>query len=91
MSRATLSSLLAGSRPVLLDGAVGTELSRRGVRTTLPLWSANALLDAGALQTLAQVHLDYARAGAQILVTNTFRTTLRARLPAGLPACRRQA
>ncbi len=83
MPKATLSSLLAGSRPVLFDGAVGTELSRRGVRTTLPLWSANALLDAEALQTLAQVHLDYARAGAQILVTNTFRTTVRALQAAG--------
>ncbi len=82
MPRATLSSLLAGSLPVLLDGAVGTELSRRGVRTTLPLWSATALLDGEALQTLAQVHLDYARAGAQILITNTFRTTLRALQPA---------
>jgi S-methylmethionine-dependent homocysteine/selenocysteine methylase len=57
---------------------VGTELARRGVRTTLPLWSARALIDPGGAETLAGIHRDYARAGAEILVTNTFRTTLRA-------------
>ena len=40
-----LEALLERPRPVLLDGAVGTELARRGVDTTLPLWSARALLD----------------------------------------------
>ncbi len=62
MPEATLSSLVAGSRPVLLDGAVGTELSRRGVRTTLPLWSANALFDAEAFQTLAEVAVNLVQA-----------------------------
>ncbi len=34
---------------LILDGATGTELNRRGVDTGLPLWSANALLnDRGA-------------------------------------------
>lgn len=73
-----LSSLLTRPRPTLLDGAVGTELSRRGVRTTLPLWSARALIDPRGIETLRRIHEDYARAGAEILVTNTFRTTLRA-------------
>ncbi len=72
-----LDALLARPRPVLLDGAVGTELTRRGVDTTLPLWSARALFDDAGLQTLARIHEDYARAGAEILVTNTFRTTPR--------------
>jgi S-methylmethionine-dependent homocysteine/selenocysteine methylase len=73
-----LEALLARPEPVLLDGAVGTELSRRGVDTTLPLWSARALLSDSGLDTLARIHEEYARAGAEILVTNTFRTTLRA-------------
>ena len=30
---------------LLLDGATGTELDRRGVDVPLPLWSAKALLD----------------------------------------------
>ena len=80
-----LEALLARPGPVLLDGAVGTELSRRGVDTTLPLWSARALLSDGGLQTLTRIHEEYARAGTEILVTNTFRTTLRALRRAGVP------
>lgn len=60
---------------VLLDGALGTELERRGVATPLPLWSGQALLDAP--DTLRQIHEDYARAGADVLAAATFRTTPR--------------
>jgi homocysteine S-methyltransferase len=77
MGTTRLDSILARPRPVLLDGAVGTELARRAVDTTLPLWSARALFDHNGLETLTRIHEDYARAGAEILVTNTFRTTLR--------------
>jgi len=56
---------------LLLDGPVGTELARRGVPTPLPLWSASATL--GAPATLAEIHADYARAGATIHTANTFR------------------
>lgn len=61
--------------PVLLDGATGTELERRGARMTAPLWSAHALLEAP--EVVRQIHLDYLRAGAQVLTTNTFRTHAR--------------
>jgi S-methylmethionine-dependent homocysteine/selenocysteine methylase len=66
----------------ILDGAMGTELARRGVDTGLPLWSANALLNAP--QTVCQIHRDYLLAGAQVLTTNTFRTNTRTLLRAGL-------
>ncbi|MFQ5877434.1 MAG: homocysteine S-methyltransferase family protein [Acidobacteriota bacterium] len=77
MTRPSLSDLLKAPRPILIDGAVGTELGRRGVHTTLPLWSAHALVSDHGLGVLRGIHSDYARAGADILVTNTFRTTLR--------------
>ena len=73
-----LARILARPRPVLLDGAVGTELARRGVPSGLPLWSAHAFLDSRWVCVLRGIHEDYARAGAEILVTNTFRTTRRA-------------
>ena len=73
-----MRELLARTRPVLLDGAVGTELARRGIPTTLPLWSAQALTSDEGLRVLTAIETDYAAAGAEILVTNTFRTTLRA-------------
>ena len=57
---------------LLLDGATGTELDRRGANISLPLWSARAILEAP--DTLLQIHMDYLRAGAEIITTNTFRT-----------------
>src|SRR5713226_1164265 len=51
--------------PVLLDGALGTELVRRGVR-----WRKHGLLtDAPAIE---QLHREYLAAGADVLRTNTF-------------------
>jgi len=66
------------SELLLLDGATGTELNRRGVDTGLPLWSANALTTDAGLAVLRQVHRDYLNAGADILTANTFRTHRRA-------------
>ncbi len=75
-----LARLLAG-RVLLLDGATGTELQRRGVDTTLPLWSARALLQAPAV--LHAIHADYVAAGADIITANTFRTHRRTLARAG--------
>lgn len=57
---------------LLLDGATGTELDRRGVDVGLPLWSARAMLEAP--DVLGAVHRDYLEAGAEAVTTNTFRT-----------------
>lgn len=69
-------------RPIVLDGATGSELDRRAVDTSLPLWSARALLDAP--EVLLQIHTDYLRAGAEIITANTFRTHRRSLAKAGL-------
>jgi homocysteine S-methyltransferase len=79
---------LAESRPILLDGATGTELNRRGVDTSLPLWSAAALLRAP--EVVRQIHADYVAAGAEVVTANTFRTHQRS-LQAGGVANARQA
>jgi len=73
---------LAAGRPILLDGATGTELERRGARCDLPLWSAHALIDAPAL--VARIHRDFAAAGAEVVTANTFRTQRRTLARAGL-------
>ena len=67
--------------PLLLDGATGTELNRRGVDTGLPMWSAKALLDAP--DVLRAIHRDYVLAGAEIITANTFRTHRRSLAAAG--------
>ncbi len=61
---------------------MGTELTRRNVNTTLPLWSA-AALDSSP-DVVAQIHADYVAAGATVLTANTFRTNTRALAKAGI-------
>ena len=61
----TLEARLNSRAPVLLDGAMGTELVRRGVR-----WRKHGLLtDADRVQ---QLHEEYLAAGAEVIRTNTF-------------------
>lgn len=66
---------LANPRPILIDGATGTELARRGLDTGTPIWSALALLEAP--QMVEAIHRDYLEAGAEVIITNTFRTQQR--------------
>ena len=78
----TFLERIAQPRPILLDGATGTELARRAVDIGLPLWSAKALLTAP--HVLSQIHADYVRAGAEIITANTFRTHRRSLAKGGL-------
>ncbi len=57
---------------MILDGPLGTELEARGVPTPLPGWSAHALETHP--EVVAEIHRDYAAAGATVHTTNTFRT-----------------
>jgi S-methylmethionine-dependent homocysteine/selenocysteine methylase len=63
---------LSQPKPILLDGATGTELDRRGVDTSLPLWSARALIEQP--DVVRSIHADYLAVGAELITTNTFRT-----------------
>ena len=65
-----------------MAGATGTEILRRGFPTKLPLWSAQVLFEKPEL--VKQIYLDYIRAGADIITTNTFRTQRRTLAKAGL-------
>lgn len=76
-------AFLHNNKLVVLDGAMGTELQRRGYDTKLPLWSATANFDSPEL--VEQIHKDFILAGADIITTNTFRTTKRTFSKAGTP------
>jgi homocysteine S-methyltransferase len=67
----TVDELFAGHDLILLDGATGTELERRGFALKAAGWSARAIDEAPEL--LSAIHRDYAEAGAQIVTANTFR------------------
>jgi homocysteine S-methyltransferase len=69
----SMSDLLKENQVILLDGAMGTELNRRGIDTTLPLWSAKAL--SLAPQVVQAIHREYFEAGSHVITANTFRTT----------------
>ncbi|MBL7960032.1 homocysteine S-methyltransferase family protein [bacterium] len=74
----TFSDRLSQSSIIILDGATGSELEARGVKTLLPLWSTVALLSREGRKTLRSIHRDYIHAGAEIITANTFRTNYRA-------------
>ena len=78
--RILLSDLMAAG-PVVLDGAMGTELGARGVDTTSGLWSALALTEAP--EAIAAVHADYLTAGARVICTNSYQAVVPALLRAG--------
>ncbi|RKY73605.1 MAG: 5-methyltetrahydrofolate--homocysteine methyltransferase [Candidatus Latescibacterota bacterium] len=60
--------LLSGDRPAFLDGAMGTELIKRGLRLGDPpeLWNLEGP------EKVLEVQRAYVEAGAQVLLTNTF-------------------
>jgi S-methylmethionine-dependent homocysteine/selenocysteine methylase len=74
LSKRFRERLVSGS-PLLLDAAMGTELQRRETDTSLPLWSARALI--ADPEVVWTIHGDEVAAGADILTANTFRTHAR--------------
>ena len=70
MSYNTINEKLLGGLPVLLDGGIGTEVMKRGVR-----WRQHGIEDAPDI--IRDIHIDYLNAGVDILTTHTFNLTKR--------------
>ena len=73
---------LAAGEVILLDGGTGTELERRGAPMHDAVWCAAATLSHGDL--LRTVHEDYVRAGASVIIANTYASNRLMLEPAGL-------
>ena len=58
----------------ILDGGMGQELLARGLPSNSTLWSANAILNEEYHPLVLGAHIDFIKAGAEIIVTNTFAT-----------------
>jgi homocysteine S-methyltransferase len=58
---------------VILDGAMATELEKRGADLNHALWSAKLLTENPNL--IKQVHLDYLQAGADIITTASYQAS----------------
>ena len=72
---------MTGSGVVLIDGGTGTELEKRGADMNDDAWCGPANIS--NREMLEKVHLDYIRAGAEIITTNTYATTRLMLEPAG--------
>lgn len=75
---------LEKSNVVILDGALATELERRGADLNDPLWSAKILLEAPEL--IRQVHYDYFVAGADVAISASYQATFEGFARRGLKA-----
>lgn len=80
MARPSIVDRLRGGEILIMDGATGSELQRRGVdvnkgsvRGRLGVWSAAANLDAP--EVVREIHEDYLKAGAEIITSNNFYTS----------------
>lgn len=90
MSTNGILDRLESGDTLLLDGGTGSELQRRGIdvlkgATTeagLQAWSATANIDAP--EAVREVHGDYLRAGADIIISNNFWTSPTRMEPIGL-------
>lgn len=68
-----LETFLRESGFVVLDGALATELARRGANIDDPLWSARVLLDEP--QRIEELHFDYFAAGADVAITASYQAS----------------
>lgn len=68
---------MSDRKPILLDGGMGQEIYNRGGKGGFGEWAVAALYEDPLM--VRDVHLDYIRAGADVITTNTYGTT-RARL-----------
>jgi len=67
------------SKTRILDGGMGQELLKRGLKPQGTLWSAAALIEKKYHQLVVDTHLDFINSGADVIVTTTF-TARRIRL-----------
>ena len=67
-----LEKRLSGGAVVIMDGGTGTEIQRRGIPMGSKTWSGDPLLIYP--DVVREIHQDYIRAGAEIVITNTFST-----------------
>ena len=80
MPRRGIVDRLKAGEILLMDGATGSEIQRRGVNVNkgttserFGVWSASANIDAPGV--VRAIHEDYLNAGADIIISNNFYTT----------------
>ena len=65
-----LAQRFSDPRPIILDGATSTELQRMGVPMSADTWSGLAAISHP--DVLRELHVQYLRAGAEVIIANTY-------------------
>ena len=79
-----ISERLADGELVIIDGGTGSQLQAEGVPMDDVAWCARANLEQP--DVVQRVHEAYIRAGAEVIIANTFAASRAALEPAGLGA-----
>lgn len=77
-----IDSILDRYPALVIDGALATELERRGCDLKDDLWSAKILLEQP--EKIKQVHYDYFKAGADCAITASYQATIEGFIKRGL-------
>lgn len=75
MIRDPIAPFLERQGALVVDGGLATELEARGHDLSDELWSARMLQDDP--QAIRQVHLDYLRSGADVIISASYQATIR--------------
>ena len=60
------------NKKYILDGGMGQTLLAKGLKPEGTLWSATALINESYHELVVDTHLDFIKAGAELIVTNNF-------------------
>lgn len=71
-----MPSALSPTTPLILDGALATELEARGLSLTTRLWSAAALASPDSAAAIRAVHASYYAAGSTVATTASYQASL---------------
>lgn len=77
-----IASILDRYPALVIDGALATELERRGFDLKDDLWSAKILLEKP--EAIKQLHYDYFKAGADCAITASYQATIEGFMKRGL-------
>ncbi|MEQ8199147.1 MAG: homocysteine S-methyltransferase [Clostridiaceae bacterium] len=76
-----IDKILKNHKIIILDGAMGTELGKRGCDINDPLWSAKILAENP--EAIKSVHYDYFNSGADCAITSSYQATIEGYVKAG--------
>ncbi|WP_223809784.1 homocysteine S-methyltransferase [Sulfurospirillum multivorans] len=77
-----IEKILEKQKVLIIDGAFGTELERKGYDINDSLWSAKFLMEKP--EAIAEVHLDYLKAGSDCITTASYQASFEGFMKRGM-------